>query len=198
MNLREYKKVSKFSYLKYCNYLKNKYGRSKGNFFNVYWSQNQKIKRTDEGIVIHHIMENKAIMLARKDYAMQLPYKWQHANKLVYCDLLEHLFLHILICENSLNDKNKNTLFGLGGIINFLVPELNDVYSGWITKQSWRLNTHRNICNDLDVYLMLIKRFKNNFPKYGNYLYKSFSEIYSIDNWVKEKDKRLFTKIKNL
>jgi hypothetical protein len=75
-------------------------------------------------------MEDHAIMLGKKIYAMQSPYEWQYADKLVYCDLLEHLFLHILICENPHKDKKQDQSVGFGGVINFLVPELNDVYSG--------------------------------------------------------------------
>jgi len=198
MNLKEYKKIKEFSYLKYCNYLHKKYGVPLGDFFTQNWSPNKKIKRANEGLYIHHIMEDHAIMLGNKKWALQSPYEWQQADKLVYCDLLEHLFLHILICENPHKDKKANQLVGFGGVINFLVPELNDVFSGWITKEPWRLNTHNIIINDLDVYLELVKRFKNKFPKYEQYLYTSLTEKFPIDYWSKKKDKYLFDKIKNL
>ena len=49
-------------------------------------------------------------MLFEKEHAMKNPYEWQLAKNIVYCDYLEHLFLHILICEYPAKDRNKNEL----------------------------------------------------------------------------------------
>ena len=143
-------------------------------------------------------MEDRAIMLSNKKFASQCPYEWQYPNNLVYCDLLEHLFLHILISENPNKDKVENQTVGFGGVINYLVPELNDVYSGWITKEEWRLNMHKLIINDQDVYFELLKRFKKHFPEYEQYLYISLPDKYPISYWSRENDKDLFMKIKDL
>ncbi len=61
--------------------------------------------------------------------------KVKELKYLEYCDYLEHLFLHILICENPSEEKNRNEDVGTGGVVNFIAPELNDLYSGWKTKQ---------------------------------------------------------------
>jgi hypothetical protein len=38
---------------------------------------------------------------------------------------------------------------GIGGVVNFIVPELNDLYSGWMTKQQWRINCHKHVEDDM-------------------------------------------------
>lgn len=48
--------------------------------------------------------------------------------------------------------------FGIGGIVNFLVPELNDVFSGWKTNQTWRETCHNAIKDDKEVYMALLKQ----------------------------------------
>lgn len=107
-----------------------------------------------------HKYEDHAILLSTKEFAMKNPFEWQKAENIVYCDYLEHLFLHILICENPSKEQNKNEAVGIGGAMVFIIPELNDVYSGWETKQEWRKICHKRIKNDKDVFLALVKRFK--------------------------------------
>ena len=161
MDLQEYNKVKELKYLEYCDYLQKKYGIGKCDYMTKSWSLNPKCKRTSEGLVAHHKYEDHAIMLSTKMFAMLNPFEWQKAENIVYCDYLEHLFLHILICENPSKEKNRNEDVGTGGVVNFIAPELNDFYSGWETKQQWRKNMHDKVKNDKDVYLILIKRFKN-------------------------------------
>ena len=66
-------------------------------------------------------------MLGDVNFAQKNPYEWQLPENIVYCDYLEHLFLHILICENPSEDHNLFEAVGFGGVINFIVPELNDL-----------------------------------------------------------------------
>jgi hypothetical protein len=140
--------------------LQNKYGKGLSNYFTPSWNKNLKVTRTKDGLLAHHKFEDHAIMLSNPDYAKNNPYEWQLAENIVYCDYLEHLFLHILICEYPAVDKNENEAVGIGGVVNYLVPELNDFYSGWVTSQAWRKNCYDKIKDDKDVYLALIKRFK--------------------------------------
>ena len=113
---------------------------------------------------------------------------------------MEHLFLHILICENPSENQNKFETVGIGGVINFIVPELNDLYSGWETGQEWRKNCHKLIINDKDVYLALLKRFKNSCKDYLFYteecLFTSFNEKFGL--WSKSKNQIIFDEIRNL
>lgn len=200
INQQEYESVKHLTYLEYCDYLQRKYGIGLSNYMTKNWNKNYKCTRTKEGLFAHHKFEDHAIMLSSKEFAMVNPFEWQMAQNIVYCDFLEHLFLHILICENPAQDKNLFEAVGIGGIINFIVPELNDFYSGFETKQEWRKNCYDLVRNDKAVYLILLKRFKTtccNYPLYRkDCLLTSFNEKYNL--WNKKKNKALFKEIKKL
>ena len=200
MNMQEYIKVKDFTYLQYCDYLQGKYGIGKSDYMTKSWNKNHKVTRTKEGLMVHHKYEDHAIMLSTKEYAMKNPFEWQLAKNMVYCDFLEHLFLHILICEFPSPERNEREAVGIGGVINFIVPELNDVYSGWQTNQEWRIICHSKIINDKDVYLELLKRFKTNCSDYPFYtndcLLRSANQQFGL--WSDEKNKKLYKEIKKL
>lgn len=200
MHLDEYAKIKDLKYLQYCDYLQGKYGIGLSDYMTKSWNKNKKCTRTKEGLIVHHKFEDHAIMLSNKEYAMKNPFEWQLAENLIYCDYLEHLLLHILICENPSVKKNQFESVGVGGVINFIVPELNDFYSGWTTNQEWRKNCHNQIEDDLDVYLQLLKRFKTKFCNHpfhtSKCLLTSFNERYGL--WSKKKNSKLFKKIKTL
>ena len=155
MTVQEYNKVKSFTYLEYCDYLQQKYGLASCAYMSENWKKNSKVSRTKEGLYVHHKYEDHAIMLGNPAYAKKNPYEWQKRENLVYCNLLEHLLLHLLICEYPAEDKNKNEQVGIGGVVNFIVPELNDVYSGFVSKQQWQQNCHNVIINNKDTYLCL-------------------------------------------
>lgn len=200
MNLAEYEKVKNLTYLDYCDYLQQKYGIGLCNYMTKSWNKNAKVSRTNDGLIAHHKYEDHAIMLSNKEYAMQNPYEWQLAENIVYCDYLEHLFLHILICEYPSQNRNQLEAVGIGGIINFIVPELNDIYSGWQPKQQWRKNCHDLIINDKDVYLVLLKRFKTSCKHYLFYtkkcLHTSYNEQFGL--WSRKQNTKLFKEIEAL
>ena len=200
MNLVEYEKVKDLNYLEYCDYLQQKYGIGLSDYMTKSWNKNPKVTRTKDGLLAHHKYEDNAIMLSTKVYAMNNPFEWQLAKNIVYCDYLEHLLLHILICEHPAENKNVCETVGVGGVINFIVPELNDLYSGWKTREIWRKNCHNLVINDKDVYLTLLKRFKKSCKKYPYYtkdcLFTSFNERFGL--WSRKKNKNLFIEIKAL
>lgn len=200
MTITEYEQIKGLKYREYCDYLQKKYGIGLSDYMTKAWNKNRKCTRTNEGLIAHHKYEDCAIMLSTPEYARNNPFEWQLATNIVYCDYLEHLLLHILICENPSANKNKNEEVGIGGVINFLVPELNDVYSGWETMQEWRRNCHNLIKNDKNVYLTLLKRFKqsckNNYFYTEDCLYKSFNDEYG--GWKVEQNMELFKEIEKL
>lgn len=156
MNLKEYEKVKNYSYLEYCDYLQEKYGVGLCDYMTKNWNKNPKITRTKEGLVAHHKFENSAKLLSKPSEAEKHPFEWQLKHNIIYCDFLEHLFLHMLICEET----DKKLGLGKGGILEYMVPELNDVYSGFVSDKQWEINCHSAIINDKDVYFILLKRFK--------------------------------------
>lgn len=195
MTLSEYQLIMNLTYSEYCDYLQEKYGIGLSDYMTKNYNMKQKVTRTKEGLFAHHRFEDHMIMLCKKDVAMQCPFEWQLAKNIVYCDYLEHLFLHILICENPSPKRIQPFKVGIGGVLNFIVPELNDFYSGWQTKQEWRRNCFERVCNDIDCYFALLKRFKANCHEYyDGCFFQSFNEPYGL--WSKEKNQQLFDKIK--
>ena len=197
MNLVEYEKVKNLTYLEYCDYLQQKYGIGLSDYMTKSWNRNPKASRAKEGLFAHHKYEDHAIMLSTKEFAMRNPFEWQKAKNIVYCDYLEHLFLHILICEYPSENQNDLEAVGIGGVISFIVPQLNDLYSGWEAKEAWRKNCHNLVINDKDVYLTLLKRFKTSCKNYPFYtkdcLYTSFNERFGL--WSRKQNQKLFKEI---
>ncbi len=200
MKLAEYEKIKNLNYLEYCDYLQEKYGIGLSDYMTKSWNKNSKVTRTKEGLIAHHKFEDHAILLADKEYAMKNPYEWQLAKNIVYCDYLEHLLLHILICENPAENHNADEVVGIGGVVNFIVPELNDFYSGWKTNQGWRLNCHNLIKDDKEVYLILIKRFKDlwkDCPFFKvEFLFTSFNEKFGL--WSSQQNQKIYEEIRKI
>lgn len=121
---KEFANQSNMKYAELVNYCKNKYGKVSGPYFCTpeMKSQNPKIKRAKEGLIIHHIAEEKHIMLCNQEFAQQLPFELQQGENLVYCNKIEHLLLHMKIVEEW--SENTACLPGIGGVYNFIYPEL--------------------------------------------------------------------------
>lgn len=208
MNLQEYEKIKGFTYLEYCDYLQKKYGIGINDYMTKDWGKNRDVSRTKEGLVAHHLFEDHAIMLSHIEYAKKNPYEWQLAKNIVYCDYLEHLLLHILICQDPSEEKNKNEEVGVGGVINYIVPELNDLYSGWQPAEEWKIRCFNIVKNDKKVYLTLIERFKvlweqfTTFEVYyymdkelDDFLYSSFNEKKKTGLWSRKQNEKIFKEI---
>ena len=195
MDIKEYEKVKNYTYLEYCDYLQQKYGIGKCNYMSANWIKSNKVTRTKEGLYVHHKYEDHAIMLCNPEFAKNNPYEWQKKENLIYCNLLEHLLLHQLICEYPAENKNDMELVGIGGVVNFIVPELNDVYSGFTSKQSWRQNCYNAIIDHKDVYLQLIKRYKelHNNPLMVKRLLKSYNKEFGL--WSDEQNTAIYQEI---
>lgn len=199
MDIKEYEKVKNYTYLEYCDYLQQKYGIGLCDYMRPNWTKNPKVTRTKDGLYVHHKYEDHAIMLGNPEFAQKNPYEWQKKENLVYCDLLEHLLLHQLICEYPAENKNDNEQVGIGGVVNFIVPELNDVYSGWVSKLAWQQNCHRAIINNKDVYLLILKRYKDfhdNNPFIIKWLLKSYNKQFGL--WSDKQNSTLYDEIISL
>ena len=69
------------------------------------FTKNKRVSRTSEGLVAHHKAEDKMMLLSNKSFAERYPYEWQKKENIVYCDYLEHLLLHVLICKYPSPEK---------------------------------------------------------------------------------------------
>lgn len=159
-----YESIMKMSYDELVQFLINKYGPAKYDYYtNEYCTtKNKNVTRTKEGLYCHHIDEDKAIMLSNDAFARANPFEYQKANRLVYCNFLEHFLLHILIVEEPKKaNANKKELQGIGGAVNFICKQLNDLYNGYEFKQGWMINTISIVKNDYESYIMMLKRLWN-------------------------------------
>lgn len=162
MESKEVNKELAMSYDELVNYLLKKYGPAKYNYFSdlINNVKERRVTRTKEGLICHHIDEDKAVMLSNHAHAIMNPPEYQEASRLVYCNILEHLILHIKIVEGPRNKlANKYSCLGLGGVINYICPQINDYYDGYIYKRQYQKNIFSKIKNNFDDYINVLKYF---------------------------------------
>lgn len=154
-------------------YLKSKYGLPQGNYFltESCKSTNSKITRAKEGLFIHHDYEWNpddfgCHALSDGEIAREKSYDYQLSANLTYCNLLEHLMLHIKIHKLRIDVFNCNEI---DGVEKFLIPQLNDMYKTKKYKKEWLVATKEQIA---DNYL--------DFKK----LVETYSQISGIDSAI--------------
>lgn len=104
--------LAQSNYFKACKSLQDKYGPvpkpyfkmdSNGGFYRSKAGNIQKEKSISRwkanGFQIHHIreIEPNGKLISKEEYAEKCPFEWQMPNELCYCNILEHLMLHISI-----------------------------------------------------------------------------------------------------
>lgn len=148
------------NYEQIVSYLLGKYGAVNGDYFLTEncKSKNKKISRSKEGFFIHHIDEDKAILLSNDSHALQNPFRYQKADRLVYCDIFEHLILHVKIAEEQENVYANPELVGIGGAVNFICRQINDCYSDYEFKQPMMILIRDMIKDRFDEYITILKR----------------------------------------
>lgn len=171
--LSVYEKMLKSTYADNVKYLLKKYGAARHNYFKDTGCtiKNPLVSRTDEGLYCHHIDEDKAIMLSNDKYAAANPFDYQKATRLVYCNLLEHLLLHVKIAESPSKDANEDELPGIGGAINFICKELNDIYAGKEPADEWRKKVAEKVKDSFEDYISILRYLWNVVE--SNPLYKA-------------------------
>ncbi|WP_434335473.1 hypothetical protein V2P22_01505 [Mycoplasma capricolum subsp. capricolum] len=125
-NLTDIENLLTLDYDTCVAFLLIKYGQVEGNYI-VYSrffktiSENLEIKKSWYGLEIHHIDEDKIPNLSSKENR-ELYINEQKSDRLVYCNLIEHLVLHIKIYQKTKNNLSKNG-------IRLLIRKINDYYS---------------------------------------------------------------------
>ncbi len=197
MDSIEIKKELTMTYIELVNHLLNKYGKATHDYFRneSCKSKNPKVSRTSEGLYCHHIDEDKAIMLSNDKFAPNNPYEYQKADRLIYCNILEHLILHIKIMEEPRNaEANEFELQGIGGVYNFICPQINDYYNGYVFNQQWLITAFNLIKNNFDDYIDILKYILNiaeNNPLYSLIINKKKLSI----GWNKEIVKKVYNRL---
>ena len=112
MDSYEIDKQLKMNYMDLVSYLQNKYGLAPCSYFcNEHCrSISSKVRRaSSEGLFCHHVKEDEGYLLNKPEPARQQPFLWQQPEYLVYCNILEHLILHLKIAQ----EKNKRAFDAL-------------------------------------------------------------------------------------
>ena len=209
------------SYSDYVNQLKEKYGLVPKNYFYINRNGNLTktpgITRGKEGLYIHHILEKVFIDLSNAETYLKLLdlYKddkemynslllAQTSNLLCYCNLLEHLLLHI---KATLEYKRNQFEVGIHlislDLTRFYLLSDNNLlektYSAPAHK--WKCQSYYNIKDDYKIYVELCKICILDlqlspaiflFDWYGN-LYKKLFDDFNKDKRIKniiDKDKQ--------
>ena len=150
----------KMTYAELVHHLLQKYGPAREDYFlnEGCYSKNKRIMRTKEGLICHHIDEDKAIMLCNDEYAKNNPFSYQKADRLVYCNILEHFLLHIKIAEEPRNYKaNDNELPGIGGAANIICRQINDYYNGYEFSREWQVTQMSVLEGRFEDYIKLLQ-----------------------------------------
>lgn len=163
MNRTEIYKELQMTYEELQKYLKEKYGGAVCDYFATpeCRSKSKKISRTKEGLYCHHIDEDKGVNLANSEHAKIQPFEWQRKDRLVYCNILEHLILHIKISIIRQKDylespRDVSGFFTTGGIF-MICEELNDMFMNNGTSVAWKKRCFEEIKNNYKDYIVLIK-----------------------------------------
>ena len=195
MNYQEYFKCSTMTYREYCKYLQDKYGIPQNSYYNEQYNKNRN-SRTSEGLVIHHICEDIKPNLSNKEVAKSCDFSYQLPENLCYCDYLEHLFLHILITEYP-NEETDDAV-GIGGSANYLIPELNNLFSGYIPEQpskKYVVDCFNRVKDDFITYKYLISRFLSNNDVQKESL---ISVVLSGDSKCFTEESKIYSELKNV
>ena len=110
-------------------------------------------------------------MLCKDEFAAANSFEYQKKKRLVYCNLLEHLLLHVKIAENPNPDANEGELPGIGGAIAFICKGLNDIYAGKQFEEEWRQKVAAAVKDDFDDYITILRYLWNVVEQ--NPLYKA-------------------------
>lgn len=158
MDNAEIKGELTMSYDELVDYLLDKYGPAESDYFcnESCRSRNIKISRSSEGLECHHIDEDKAAKLSDPKCAIFYPYEYQKANRLVYCNVLEHLMLHMKIAFGPRSaEADKMGIPSEGGLFSILAG-INDYYGGYEYKREYEKKKYEIIANSFDEYIGLL------------------------------------------
>lgn len=140
-------------------------------------------------------MEDRCVMLSNRYIAEMCPREWQNKENIVYCDYLEHLFLHVLICRYPRSEMP----VGIGGVY-IIANELNDLYSGFRTNQAWRKRCHAMVIDDKDVYFRILDKFFDAALESSEFdigkLCHSFNQDFGL--WNDGKNVEIYSEIKSM
>lgn len=163
MDSNEIIKELQMPYTELQRYLIDKYGGAICDYFTSpeCRSKNRKVTRTSEGLYCHHMDEDKGGNLGNSFQARLQPFEWQKKDRLVYCNILEHLILHIKIAvlrqKKSLETPGEVANFFTSGGIFMICKEINDMFMNNGTQIPWKQRCFHKIEENHKDYIILLK-----------------------------------------
>lgn len=228
-NINEYLNLLEKPYDEAVIYLLEKYGPSEDHYFKEKSYQrflNGEIKsiargnysRATDGLECHHIDENKFLNMTSTHYVarQKIPFKYHRKERLVFCDVVEHTILHVLIASET---KHK---FGYPGYKTYLSDKVKTWYldKDIPQKSKWHLTCYHKsyltpeeafkllkimnekLSNDEDLtfhrYFMFIDGYHRTFPNTLDdyyHLADKAKEIEKLNEEFSNKEKKRQAKI---
>lgn len=195
--IEEYKNLLSLSYEDAVESLLQKYGpviddyfreKSYNRFFNgeIKSITKGKFTKTSEGLYCHHVFENKYYNLTNKNFCKEqnAPYEVHKKENLVYCDLIEHFILHILIT------KETNGKFGWPGVRTYLLDNLVEWYVVCVNipTEKWRLFCYKKAKLSKNEITTLFMEVKKVLP---SSLQPKFEKLYKDAKYACEHEEEL-------
>jgi len=156
------------SYEELCSYLQQKYGYVNGDYYltESCKSPNKEIKRSKDGLEIHHIKEwNEddllCVNLSDPNLARRHSYEYQQSHNLCYCNLLEHFILHAKI--NLLRTERLERYLP-DGLQTFIVPKLDNIYDNY-NMTPLMIAQHEPIKENYKEYIELYNKWVEDLKK---------------------------------
>ncbi|WP_246095134.1 hypothetical protein [Salinicoccus cyprini] len=161
---KEYENLLTKTYDEAVEFLLQKYGAAQYDYFSEKSYQRfengeiknitrGKYKRTNEGLYCHHIDEIKELKISDPLFIKKnkIPFQYQKKDRLVYCDLIEHTILHILITKETSHE------FGAPGYEAYLKPMIEEWYvDKFIPKPEWmKACRNRSFLSDEEAILIV-------------------------------------------
>lgn len=137
--LTEYKQLLSKNYEKAVEFLLKKYGTAEDDYFSeksyerflkgeIKNITKGKFSRSVDGLECHHVDEDKFLNISNRDSikdfmtGQNVPFESHKKERLVFCDVIEHAILHILIA------KETSLIFGSTGYMCYLKPKIQEWY----------------------------------------------------------------------
>jgi len=163
MNRKELYEQLQMTYDELQLYLIHKYGPAVCDYFatSECRSKSKKISRSGEGLYCHHMDEDKGGNLGNPTQARMQPFEWQKKERLVYCNIIEHLILHMKIAvlrqKGILREPyDVHGFFSTGGIF-MLCAEINDMFINAGTGTVWKRRCFEEIRENYNDYIVLVR-----------------------------------------
>ena len=181
----EYKDLLSKTYDQAVEFSLQKYGPSEDDYFREKSYQRfmdreiknitkGKCSRTGEGLYCHHIDEKKYLNISNQLFIekYKYPFESQKKERLVYCDLIEHTILHVLI------SKETSFKFGWSGYDVHLKPYVEEWYiEEKIPGPEWMKNCYnKSFLEPQDAFNILKEMQKILGENYYNTIFDYYEE----------------------